>query len=230
MSLARFRSARPVASDPVSKHFIVGQPAFLSHPRRRVDCPGPFAETSIVSDTPVFVSLSARGVIQDPVNAESSIAVSSTQASGLSRSICWNIYGLSHSCIRLSFCARRNPGSSQCRNIYRSYIYAGDLIVQVHLLKHLSSQPLLYCLSFCTRRYPGSNQCRNVYRSHIKNSRSLGLCIWCEYTVRAPKLVSFKGVPSLFPRFLRGYFQPLFINLEGITACSKVLNFHKTWV
>ena len=51
-----------------------------SPPRRRVDCPGPFAETSMVSATPVFVSLSALGVILDPVNAETSIAVTSTQA------------------------------------------------------------------------------------------------------------------------------------------------------
>ena len=37
------------------------------------------------------------------------------------------------------------------------------------------------------------------------------------------------GVPSPLPRFFfGGYFHPLFINLEGITACLKVLNFRNT--
>ena len=45
---------------------------------------------------------------------------------------------------------------------------------------------------------------------------------------RTPNFLSFKGVPSLLPRFFRGYFYPLFINLKGITACSKVQNFHMT--
>ena len=30
------------------------------------------------------------------------------------------------------------------------------------------------------------------------------------------------------PYIFRGYFHLLFINLEGITACSKLLNFHET--
>ena len=47
---------------------------------------------------------------------------------------------------------------------------------------------------------------------------------------RAPNVLSFKGVPSPLPRLFRQYFHPLFINLDPITACSKVLNFHKTWV
>ena len=47
---------------------------------------------------------------------------------------------------------------------------------------------------------------------------------------RAPNFLSFKGVPSSLSRFFRGYFHPLIINLEGITACWKVLNFHQTWV
>ena len=47
---------------------------------------------------------------------------------------------------------------------------------------------------------------------------------------RAPNFLSFKGVPSPLPRFFRGYFHPLFINLKGITACSKLLNFNNTWV
>ena len=40
--------------------------------------------------------------------------------------------------------------------------------------------------------------------------------------------LSFKGVPSSLLGFLRGCFHPLFINLEGITPCPKVRNFHKT--
>ena len=52
-------------------------------------------------------------------------------------------------------------------------------------------------------------------------------CLPQTYTsYRAPKFLSFKGVPSPLPRFFSGYFHPLFINLEGITACSKLLNFH----
>ena len=51
-----------------------------------------------------------------------------------------------------------------------------------------------------------------------------------KWLYRAPNFLSFKGVPSPLPRFFRGYFHPLFINLEGITACLKVLNFHNTWV
>ena len=45
---------------------------------------------------------------------------------------------------------------------------------------------------------------------------------------RAPNFLSFKGVPLPLPIFFRGHFHPLFINLEGITPCSKLLNIHKT--
>ena len=61
---------------------------------------------------------------------------------------------------------------------------------------------------------------REKGRAEIRHKKFIG----------APNFLSFKGVPSPLPRFFRGYFHPLFINLEGITACSKVLNFNKTWV
>ena len=41
---------------------------------------------------------------------------------------------------------------------------------------------------------------------------------------------NFKGVLSPLSRFFTGYFHLLFINVVGITACSKLLNFHKIWV
>ena len=52
----------------------------------------------------------------------------------------------------------------------------------------------------------------------------------CSQLLWAPNFLSFKGVPSPLLRFFRGYFHPLFINLEGIIAGSKLLNLHKTWV
>ena len=49
-------------------------------------------------------------------------------------------------------------------------------------------------------------------------------------TVRAPNLLSFKGVPSPPSWCFKGYFHPLFINLEGITLYSKLPALYKPWV
>ena len=69
-------------------------------------------------------------------------------------------------------------------------------------------------------RNTGSAQCGIA--DVCESSTEVGIC------TRAANFLSFKGVPSPLPRFFRGYFHPLFISLEGITACSKLLNFHKT--
>ena len=62
----------------------------------------------------------------------------------------------------------------------------------------------------------------------------VGICV-CPFAlracnIRAPNVLSFKGVPS--PPFwcFRRYFHPLFINLEGITLCSELTALHKPWV
>ena len=58
------------------------------------------------------------------------------------------------------------------------------------------------------------------------------ILIWMgkAWFISTPNFLSFKGVLSSLPRFLRGYSHPPFINLEGITAFSKLLNIRKTWV
>ena len=46
----------------------------------------------------------------------------------------------------------------------------------------------------------------------------------------ATNLLSFKEVPSPPSWCFRGYFHPLFINLEDITLCSELPVLHKPWV